>query len=88
MDYIDLIGCPRVQRSGFHLGNVSSETSMDARTIDADENAEIDDGPSRIGLTTIGAVSISGSLHDFRQSFRVLLVQFDVFQFVFCRLKM
>ncbi len=50
-----------------HLGNVDAEIAVDARALDADEDAEIDRGPVRVLSTAVGTPCVVHILPQLRQ---------------------
>ena len=57
-----MAGRPGVQVEGAHLGDVGAQVAVDAGTLDADEDAEIETSPGGVGRTTVDTVGVARNL--------------------------
>lgn len=56
--YLDLLSCPGVQIHGAHEANVHPQVAMDARTLNADEDAQIGTRPAGTSLSTVSTLLV------------------------------
>ena len=56
---LDVELTPHIQDQGAHLGDVAAEVPVDARALDAHEDAEVDAGPVGVGHAAVGALRVA-----------------------------
>jgi len=75
--YLEQSRIPIIERKRTNFGNVAAETAMNSRAFKAQQDTEIDRGPCRVGIATVGALGIAWNRVQNTQHLLVLLTRLN-----------